>query len=90
MLADAQVARWQGKCGRDPIGQQRSWLVSKIRTDLAMREIKLNAPVMIKNLQSMLEKSLELEYPESRHPWADTTIFRKAVLMVELPPHDLT
>ena len=50
--------------------------MSKIRTDLAMKEIKLNAPVMIKNLQSMLEKSLELEClntrrlsngPESRH-----------------------
>ena len=60
MLADAQVARWQSKYGRDPTDQQRSWLVSKIRTDLAMREIKLNAPVMIKNLQSMLEKSPEL------------------------------
>ena len=52
--------------GRDPTDQQRSWLVSKIRTDLAMKEIKLNAPVMIKNLQSMLEKSLELECLNTR------------------------
>ena len=41
--------------------------MSKIRTDLAMKEIKLNTPVMIKNLQSLLEKSTLL-YPESR--WA--------------------
>ncbi len=35
MRADAQVARWQpeSKHGRDPTDQQRSWLVSKIRTD---------------------------------------------------------
>ncbi len=67
MLADAQVARWQSKYGRDPTDQQRSWLVSKIRTDLVMKEIKLNTPVMIKNLQSLLEKStLRLLYPESR------------------------
>jgi hypothetical protein len=37
MLADAQVARWQSKYGRDPTDQQRSWLVNKIRTDIAMR-----------------------------------------------------
>jgi hypothetical protein len=43
MLADAQVARWQSKYGRDPTDQQRSWLVSKIRTDIAMMGIKLNA-----------------------------------------------
>ncbi len=38
MLADsdAQVARWQSKYGRDPTDQQRSWLVNKIRTDIAM------------------------------------------------------
>jgi hypothetical protein len=57
-LADAQVARWQSKYGRDPTDQQRSWLVSKIRTDIAMMWIKLNARVMITNLQSMHEKSL--------------------------------
>jgi hypothetical protein len=37
--------------GRDPTDQQRSWLVSKIRTDIAMMEINLN-------LQNMHEKSL--------------------------------
>jgi hypothetical protein len=58
MLADAQVARWQSKYGRDPTDQQRSWLVSKIRTDIAMMGIKLNAQVTIKNLQGMHEKSL--------------------------------
>jgi hypothetical protein len=58
MLADAQVARWQSKYGRDPTDQQQSWLVSKIRTDIAMMGIKLNAQVMIKNLQGMHEKSL--------------------------------
>jgi Tfp pilus assembly protein PilP len=36
MRADAQVARWQSKYGRDPTDQQRSWLVNKIRTDIAM------------------------------------------------------
>ena len=77
MLADAQVARWQGKYGRDPTDQQRSWLVNKIRTDIAMMGIKLrfklNAQVIIKNLQTMHEKSLpptgarrrmELEYQD--------------------------
>ena len=57
-LADAQVARWQSKYGRDPTDQHRSRLVNKIRTDIAMMGIKLNAQVMIKNLQSMREKSL--------------------------------
>jgi hypothetical protein len=36
MLADAQVARWQSKYGRDHTDQQRSWLVNKIRTDSDM------------------------------------------------------
>ena len=72
-LADAQVARWQSKYERDPTDQQRSWLVNKIRTDIAMMRIKLNAQVIIKNLQNMHEKSLpprgarkrmELEYQE--------------------------
>ena len=58
MLADAQVSRWQSKYGRDPTDQQRSWLVNKIRTDIAMRGIKFNAQVIIKNLQNMHEKSL--------------------------------
>ena len=71
MLADAQIARWQGKYGRDPTDQQRSWLVNKIRTDIAMIGTKLNAQVIIKNLQNMHAKSLpptgargrmELEY----------------------------
>jgi hypothetical protein len=47
--------------------------VNKIRTDIAMRGIKLNAQVIIKNLQNMHEKSLpptgarrrmELEYQD--------------------------
>ena len=42
----------------DPTDQQRSWLVSKIRTDIAMMGAKLNAQVIIKNLQNMHEKSL--------------------------------
>ena len=62
MLADAQVARWQNKYGRDPTGQQRSWLlvVNKIRTDIAMigTVTKLNAQVIVKNLQNMHAKSL--------------------------------
>jgi hypothetical protein len=71
-LANAQVARWQAEYGRDPTDQQRSWLVNKIRTDIAMMGTKLNAQVIIiKNLWSMHEKSLpptrarmrmELEY----------------------------
>ncbi len=51
-LADAhwQVARWQSKYGRDPTVQleQRSWLVNKIRTDMAVMGTKLNVQVMIK------------------------------------------
>ena len=35
-LADAQVARWQSKYGREPTLQQRTWLANKIRTDIAM------------------------------------------------------
>ena len=60
MLADAQVARWQSKYGRDPTDQQRSWLVSKIRTDIMIALIvtKLNDQVIIKNLQNMRAKSL--------------------------------
>ena len=73
MPADAQVARWQSKHGRDPAVQQRLWLVNKIRTDISMMGTKLNAQVSIKNLQSMHEKSLpptgarrrmELEYQD--------------------------
>ena len=51
MLAEARVARWQGMYGRDPTDQQRSWLVNKIRTNIAMVGIWLNAQVTIKNLQ---------------------------------------
>ena len=61
MLADALIARWQSKYGRDPSDQQRSWLVNKIRTDIAMIGTKLsnlNAQVIIKNLQNMHAKSL--------------------------------
>ena len=58
-IADAQVVRWQSrKYGREPTIQQRSWLVSKIRTDIAMMATKPNARVIIKNLQNMHEKSL--------------------------------
>jgi hypothetical protein len=58
MLADAQIARWQSRYGRDPTDQQRSWLVNEIRTDIAMLGTKLNAQVIIKNLQNMHAKSL--------------------------------
>jgi hypothetical protein len=73
MLADAQIARWQSRFGRDPTDQQRSWLVNKIRADIAMLGTKLNARVIIKNLQNMHAKSLpptgararlELEYQD--------------------------
>ena len=57
-LADAQVVRWQSKYGREPTIQQRAWLVSKVRSDIAMMATKLNAQVIIKNLQNMHEKSL--------------------------------
>ena len=49
------------------------WLVNKIRTDLAMKGIKLNARDLINNLQNMHEKSppptgarrrMELEYKD--------------------------
>ena len=40
MLDDAQVATWQSKYGRDRTDQHRSWLVNKIRTDIAMKGIK--------------------------------------------------
>ena len=52
-LADAQVVRWQSKYGREPTIQQRAWLVSKVRSDIAMMATKLNAQVIIKNLQNM-------------------------------------
>ena len=58
VLADAQIVRWQSKYGREPTDQQRSWLVSKVRSDIAMMATKLNAQVIIKNLQNMHEKSL--------------------------------
>ncbi len=61
-LADAQVVRWQSKYGREPTIQQRAWLVSKVRSefdksDIAMMATKLNAQVIIKNLQNMHGKS---------------------------------
>jgi hypothetical protein len=58
MLADAKIARWQSKYGRDPTDQQRAWLVNKTRTDIAMIGTKLNAKVIIKNLENMHAKSL--------------------------------
>ena len=48
MLADAQIVRWQSKYGREPTVQQRSWLLNKIRTDIAMMATKLNAQVIIR------------------------------------------
>ena len=57
-LADAQIVKWQSKYGREPTIQQRAWLLNKIRTDIAMMATKLNAQVIIKNLQNMHEKSL--------------------------------
>ncbi len=73
-LADAQVVRWPGRAEQvwerthDPT-------VSKVlvRSDIAMMATKLNAQVIIKNLQNMHEKSLpptgarrrmELEYQD--------------------------
>jgi hypothetical protein len=47
--ASAQSNSMYSMHGRDPTDQQRSWLVSKTRTDIAMMEI---------NLQNMHEKSL--------------------------------
>jgi hypothetical protein len=60
--SDAQVVRWQSKYGREPTIQQRAWLVSKVRSDIqvAMLATKLNARVIIKNLQNMHEKSLRV------------------------------
>ena len=74
-LADAQVARWQSKYGRDPMDQQRSWLVNKMRTDIAMKGIKLNAQVtgIIKNLQNMPEKPSRPREREGGWSWSITT-----------------
>ncbi len=47
-----------GETLSDPTDQQRSWLVNKIRTDIAIIGTKLNAQVIIKNLQNMHAKSL--------------------------------
>ena len=52
--------RAMSKHRRDPTDQQRSWLVNKIRTDIAMMGTKLNAQVIIKNLQNMHAKSRSL------------------------------
>ncbi len=48
-----KVLEWQSLQvqGRDPTDRQRSWLVNKIRTGMTMMGIKLNAQVMIKNLE---------------------------------------
>ncbi len=68
MLADAHIARWQSKYGRDPTDQQRSWLVNKIRTDIATIGTKLNAhwQVTIRNLQNMHAKSLPRAHGSAR------------------------
>ena len=57
-LINRNSIRWQSKYGREPTIQQRAWLVSKVRSDIAMMATKLNAQVAIKNLQNMHEKSL--------------------------------
>ena len=57
MIADAQSAKWQAKYGRDPTDQQRAWLVSKVRTDIAMHATRLIAQVQLTNLRSMYAKS---------------------------------
>ena len=73
MIADAQTAKWQARYGRDPTDQQRAWLVSKVRTGIAMRATKLNAQVQLTNLQTMYERGtatsdqrrqLDLEYQD--------------------------
>ena len=73
MLADAQVARWQSKYGRDPTDQPRSWLVNKIRTDIAMMGIKLNAQVTIKNLQNMHRSHFRPREREGGWSWSIRT-----------------
>ena len=106
MLADAQVARWQSKYGRDvrPTDQQRSWLVNKIRTDIAMigTKLNLNAQVIITNLQNMHENSpsptgarrrMELEYQEGarlqvRGPHTGGREDRRVGWRSRLPPHE--
>ena len=52
-----------GQVGRDPTDQQRSWLVNKIRTDIAMIGTKLNAQVIIKNLQNIMMHAKSLALP---------------------------
>jgi hypothetical protein len=55
-IADAQIAKWQARYGRDPTGQQRAWPVNKVlRTDIqgAMKATKLSAQVQLTNLQAM-------------------------------------
>jgi hypothetical protein len=63
----------ESRYGRDSTDQQRSWLVNKIRTNIAMLGTKLIAQVIIKNLQNTHAKSLpptgaramlELEYQD--------------------------
>jgi hypothetical protein len=75
-LADAQVVslRWQSKYGREPTIQQRAWLVSKARSDIAMMATKLNAQVIIKNLQNMHEKSLPVSDWHPRELLARTLV----------------
>ena len=51
------MVRWQSKYGREPTIQQRAWLVSKVRSDIAMMPTKLNAQVIIKNLQNMATRT---------------------------------
>ena len=74
MIADAQTAKWQARYGREQTDQQRAWLVNMVRTDIAMKAIKLNAQVQLTNLQAMYERGkatsdqrrqLELEYQDA-------------------------
>jgi hypothetical protein len=50
-LLQSQKGAWarlsDGRGGREPTVQQRSWLLNKIRTDIAMMATKLNAQVII-------------------------------------------
>ncbi len=56
---------------RDPklTDQKRSWPVNKTRTDMAMIGTKLNARVIIKNLQNMHAKSLPPTGAEREGEW---------------------
>ncbi len=75
-LSDGRAS--MGENPRSNREAERAWLVSKVRSDIAMMATKLNAQVIIKNLKNMHEKSLpptgarrrmELEYQDCQD-WA--------------------